>query len=522
MLRIISIVKYLGKHNLAFRGTKERLYEEMGSCPSKPCYADNKYTHFHYLGHFIQNELISLLGRNIKTEIIQKIKEAKYFSVILDCTPDISHKEQICFWDFLNVNDTSGLGLFDTLQDELKCLDLDDIRGQGYDNVSNMKGKHQGVLNLTLCDIANSCVQGKDFFEIIQRRWKILQDNVSGLTPKPFSSTRWESRIDSVKAKRFQIVEFQEVLLDIAEVDNDGKIRSEAKSLAMNELGSFEFLVSIIIWYEILYFVNEVSKQLQSKNMVIDVAILQINALISSFEKYRETGFSKAMEAARHIAKDINIDPSFPKRRERHRKKHFDENSNDSSRLSEEESFRVNYFLYLIDQAISSLKIRFEQYQEFESIFGFMFSTDKLNSIDDSMLESCCTNIQNVLKNNENSDVDGNVLYLDLEFFKELMPDTNMGPLAILNHMKKLGGCFPNAVTVYRILLTIPVTVASAERTFSKLKLLKSYLHSTMSQDRLNGLAMIAIENKVLDKFCYEELIDDFASKNARRVNLFK
>ena len=80
-----------------------------------------------------------------------------------------------------------------------------------------------------------------------------------------------------------------------------------------------------------------------------------------------------------------------------------------------------------------------------------------------------------------------------------------MGPVAILKFLKQMG-CFPNAFIAYRILLTIPVTVASAERSSSKLKLLKSYLRSTMPQERLNGLATIAIENDVLEKIKYMKL----------------
>jgi len=71
-------------------------------------------------------------------------------------------------------------------------------------------------------------------------------------------------------------------------------------------------------------------------------------------------------------------------------------------------------------------------------------------------------------------------------------------------------------------MLTIPVMVASAERSFSKLKLLKSYLRSTMTQERLNDLAMIALEGDLLEKIDYECIIEEFISKNTQRMTCFK
>jgi hypothetical protein len=55
----------------------------------------------------------------------------------------------------------------------------------------------------------------------------------------------------------------------------------------------------------------------------------------------------------------------------------------------------------------------------------------------------------------------------------------------ILKFVKRMG-CFPNTQIAYKILLTISVIVASAERSFSKLKLLKTYMRGTMKQGSMD------------------------------------
>ncbi|KAL6561543.1 hypothetical protein OROMI_017144 [Orobanche minor] len=362
--------------------------------------------------------------------------------------------------------------------------------------------------------MANSCVKAKSFFGILKKY-------VKGFTLKPLSCTRWESRVDSVKAIRFQIKDVKKALKEVSKFDLDSMIRSEAASLASHELGKFEFLLAPVIWFDLLSHVNVVSKQLQTKDMQIDVAIRDINSLISFFKEYRETSFPIALERAKEIATELKVDPQFPHKREKKKKKQFDESTNDMPPLSEEESFRVDYFLYIVDQAISSLEIRFEQYQNYKKLFSFMFTSDNLHSLDETSLRSSCMYLENALKSNEQSDIDGISLFSELQLAKVFMPSEKMKAIENLNYLKDVG-FFPNAVIAYRIFLTIPVTVASAERSFSKLKLVKSYLRSTMSQERLNGLAMIAIENDMAEKVSYNDLIDDFASKNARRVALFK
>jgi len=61
-------------------------------------------------------------------------------------------------------------------------------------------------------------------------------------------------------------------------------------------------------------------------------------------------------------------------------------------------------------------------------------------------------------------------------------------------------------------MLTIRVSIGSIEMSFSKLKLIKSYLRSAMSQQRLNGLTLLSIEKDILNEINYDNLIDNFAS----------
>lgn len=65
------------------------------------------------------------------------------------------------------------------------------------------------------------------------------------------------------------------------------------------------------------------------------------------------------------------------------------------------------------------------------------------------------------------------------------------------------------------------IGLTGAERTFSKLKLIKTYLRSTMSQQRLTGLAKICIEKELSEQLNYDFIINDFASKKARKIKEF-
>ena len=89
-------------------------------------------------------------------------------------------------------------------------------------------------------------------------------------------------------------------------------------------------------------------------------------------------------------------------------------------------------------------------------------------------------------------------------------------PKVVLDYLCQMGlvALFPNVYVAMRILLTLPIT----ERSFSKCKLIKTYLRSAMSQDRLVGLATISIERTIAEELDLTEIIKDFASAKARKA----
>ena len=65
--------------------------------------------------------------------------------------------------------------------------------------------------------------------------------------------------------------------------------------------------------------------------------------------------------------------------------------------------------------------------------------------------------------------------------------------------------------------MTILATVASAEKFFSKLKLVKIYLRSAVSQTRLVDLATLNIESSIARQIDFDSFIRNFANKKARK-----
>jgi hypothetical protein len=106
-------------------------------------------------------EVISILASEVKANILSSILNLKYYSIIADSTPDISHIDQLTlvvryienakpverYVGFVPIKSHKSESLTERILSLVAALGLDInmCRGQSYDNASNMSGKYSGV-----------------------------------------------------------------------------------------------------------------------------------------------------------------------------------------------------------------------------------------------------------------------------------------------------------------------------------------------------------------------------------------
>jgi hypothetical protein len=123
------------------------------------------------------------------------------------------------------------------------------------------------------------------------------------------------------------------------------------------------------------------------------------------------------------------------------------------------------------------------------------------------------------------TDIDGRELYTEICDCKKLLYTHHdvlpRSPLQLLSFIVTYGeNVFPNLRISQQILLTIAVSTASCDRSFSKLKIILSYLRASIRQDRLSNLALLSVERETLNTINFDNVIDQFASVKTRKNNL--
>ncbi|GFW82918.1 uncharacterized protein TNCV_2209701 [Trichonephila clavipes] len=218
----------------------------------------------------------------------------------------------------------------------------------------------------------------------------------------------------------------------------------------------------------------------------------------------------------------MGISPRSLKKRDRKVRQFFDDFNADEKLQDRERLFDLDVFKANVDVITTQLKNRFESMNGIYKSFNFL-SPKNIVSTTNDLLYNEASYLQKVYSLDLSSEFPNQIMSLKAVFSADL---TKLNSIKDLGNFLMIQNNFaapslPDVCIVVLLFLTLPVTSAMAERSFSKLKLLKNHLRCTMSEERLSYLSLISIEQEEARKIELDELIIDFAKKNVRRQSPF-
>ncbi|KAL4091822.1 hypothetical protein QTP88_026444 [Uroleucon formosanum] len=461
-----------------------------------------------YFSWKVQNEVIELLATNIRNHICDEIRNSQCFSIIMDSTQDIVKLDQVSvviWYVVINYDDLdisikeSFLGFFKIDKHEAQDyeeliseillmfkIDINKCRGQGYDGTSVMSGVYSGVqkrikdkvpnasyvhccahnLNLVISDAAKCSPKVASFFDTIQTiynffsgsapRWAILafgndqSKRIKTKVLKKLCPTRWESRHESLYALKSRFID-----------------------------------------EHILRPLHVVSKILQNPHTNLHSACRNLKNAKEVIQNLRNDYEITILSECKHLCVKWGISMNFHVRRQKFAVKHFDEVEGDRRLSISDENFRVKIVLPVIDMVLFQLNLRFEGLRKVTENFDFLFPTS-LIALSDNDLAKASMDFFQLYQSDISSDFTRQLLCIKDQLIPQQIKSIRELTLYIIKN--NLCTTFFVVLSACIIYLTLPVTIASAERSFSKLKLIKNYLRNNMGQDRLSNIAVLNIE----------------------------
>ena len=377
--------------------------------------------HISYLSSTICDEFILIISDQLMRQVIQETKDAKYYSVSVDSTPDVSHSDQLTliiryvtasgpverFIKFIPIYEHTGESLAKILLTFLEGngISITNCRGQSYDNASNMSGKYNGMqawirkenslaeyipccghsLNLVGQNSVDSCPVAVYFFDFVQKlfvffsasthRWNLL---LTGFTPlgiptlKRLSDTRWSAHHDAVDALQKGYKTIQQILVSMSESTTEkADTRLEAKGLVaiMNKL---ETGLMVQVWSMILERFDKTSKCLQDSKLDLNTATKMLQSL-KTFVQALRSQFSEIEQKCKILYQNDAYHQEHKRQIKRNRKWDYrDAEADDADAgLTPSDKFKIHTFLPIIDKILSALNHRISASSVIDDRFGF-------------------------------------------------------------------------------------------------------------------------------------------------------
>ncbi|KAK3909080.1 52 kDa repressor of the inhibitor of the protein kinase [Frankliniella fusca] len=353
------------------------------------------------------------------------------------------------------------------------------------------------------------------FFDASAKRSRTLQKYV-GHALSGLCETRWVKRHDGVLQFSVDLPKIQLALESISKWE-DASTASKASQLKAALSDSF-FLVSVMCLSDILALTLPLSKLFQKPTLNLDTGAETITNLISVLSTRRgnaEEHFKSIWTDIEGLAEKVDTNLILPRRcgRQGNRANYPTE--------SPEAYFRQAIYIPLLDNILMDIKERFppEVVDCFQLPLLLPSHITKLTASDlTQKTEILVKNFSALLP--FETDMSRKLLDGELTMWQEKWKAiaSSEHPQSSLDALRSSDlDVYPVIHTLLYVLTTLPVSNATAERSFSALRRLKSWLRSPMSQIRLTGLALMHVHRHVdLD---IDDIITSFAKSRKRRID---
>ncbi|XP_022180189.1 zinc finger MYM-type protein 1-like [Myzus persicae] len=503
-----------------------------------------------YTSKIIQNDMISAASTVIAQSILKEVQEgSKIFSLIVDEARDDAKLEQmsICiryvhnsvvkerFLGFVELKELNANALSCNIKLFLNNfgLDLSNCVSQSYDGASVMSGQFNGVqkkikdmsgnlcpyihchahkLNLVLVDVSRKVEEVHDTIGLLEAvyafqssstlRYQVFFDKTGSKVPM-HCDTRWVSKFKSI---RYFKNNFTLVLTALKECTESSKSKEAAEAkvniLSLNLQtttldysrcaklikSTMEQLINLRSEKIFINIYNEAVSVFQTSNIEPNDTLrptreLRISSTLDNYLTYSTLGASTSRK----------------------------EKQNMSSKDTENEFKRV--FFQILDNMNNEMIYRFTQNNE---ILNYIHASDPKSSefLNSDLLVKLGNMYQPYTTNDfievlKNQCLIGKSLFLD-----------NLTLSDLHQQISNYGETFDHVKKIIELVMAIPVSSASAERSFSTMRRVKTYLRSTMKSSRLSSLTLLSIDFENSDKLLKDPtaVLEVFASMKNRRI----
>ena len=562
-LRQLRGILYLLRQGLPLRAHTENesnLYQLLRLCCDEIKWLNEKK----YFSPDVVNEIIEMMAHKVLRELLEEIRKAPYFAIPADETRDISNREQlvICIrWvsenltvreepvGLLQVPDTKTKTVLSFIEDCLirLCLPLTKCRGQAYDGAKNFQGESAGVakmisdkvpaaisvhclahcVNLAVQESARSVKVVRDALDFAAEAIQLIsaspkrqvlfegikaqnEDTASRPGIRPFCPTRWTVRASAMSSLLLNYATLQETFEEVSRGSDDYARRASGVVALMQRFSTY---FGLCLALEMFSVTEDLSRSLQKKDTTCGAAKAAADVCTRHFVSQRtDEAFVEFFQEAEKKAETMCDEPRLPRYTRPPRR--IDDGSAPHQHSAPVDYFRQQYF-EAIDTVRQTIEDRFNQKN-----FLVVRQIEEVLASGGEGLE------KTEIPKTYGADLDIEKLKLQLKVLPGALDGKNptvMSTVSILKEGDSMQGLLSEVTKLVRLYLTVPVTTATAERSFSALKRVKTYLRNSMSQERLNHCFIMHVFKEAADRLegRLGEVMEEFIGRNERRRNFF-